>query len=197
MINLLPPDVKESIVYGRKNRLLIGWIAAFCVVLFIVLLLTVAGTFYVKAAANSYSKKVDAAQVRIQQQNLENSQKEAEKFSSNLDTVVKLLSDQLLFSKIIRSTGSVLPDGVILKEINYDSKDSTMTLDILAPSEAAASQTLVNITDGNAKLFSKADLVQVQRADNGTGYNANIVALINKDSEFFFLNNVSKKEKAQ
>lgn len=197
MINLLPPDVKESIRYGRKNRLLIGWITAFCVLLCLVLLLTVAGTFYVKAAANSYGKKVDSAKMRIQQQNLENAQKDAEKFSSDLDTVVKILSDQLLFSKIIRSTGSVLPNGVTLKEINYDSKDSTMTLDILAPSEAAASQTLVNITEGNAKLFSKADLVQVQRADNGVGYNANIVALINKDSEFFFLNNVNKKEKVQ
>lgn len=192
MINLLPPDVKESIVYGRKNRALIGWISAFSLVLIGVLLLTLAGTIYVKAAADTYTKKVEEAKVRIQEQNLESAQKDAETFSSNLDTVVKLLKDQLLFSKIIKSTGSVLPNGVVLKEINYDSKESSMSLDLIGSSEQQVTQAFINISSDANKLFSKADLVQVQRSDDG-GYTANVVVLINKDSEFFFLNDINKK----
>lgn len=194
MINLLPPETKESIVYGRKNRALVGWIGAFIVVLIGVLLLTLAGTLYVKAAADSYTDKVASATARIKEQNLEASQKDAEKFSSNLDTVVLLLKDQLLFSKIIKSIGGVLPDGVVLKEINYDTKESTMSLDVIAPTEQAATQAFINISSDANKLFSKADLVQVQR-DDGGGYVANIVVLINKDSQFFFLNDMTEKLK--
>lgn len=196
MINLLPPESKVAIIYGRKNRSLIGWIAAFIIVLIGVLLLTLAGTFYVKAAANSYTKKVETSKTRIQEQKLETAQKEAESFSSNLDTVVLLLKDQLLFSKIIKSIGSVLPNGVVLKEINYDSKESTMSLDVIAPSEQAATQAFINISSDTNKLFSKADLVQVQRDDSG-GFIASIVVLVNKDSAFFYLNEVTDKKGTQ
>jgi type II secretory pathway component PulL len=192
MINLLPPEAKEAITYGRKNRSLVAWIGAFVIVLFGVLILTLAGAFYVNAEANTYTKKAEEAKQRIASQNLESAQKNAESFSSNLDTVVKLLKDQLLFSKIIRSMGAVLPDGVILKEINYDTKESTMSLDVIGPSEQSVTQAFINISSDTNKLFSKADLVQVQRGEGGQ-FTANIVVLINKDSEFFFLNDVTKK----
>ena len=191
MINLLPPASKEEIIYGRRNRALVGWIGAFGVVMIGLALLTVVGTFYVKMQADSFESKVADSKQRIIDQNLEVAQKDAETFVNNLDTVVKLLKDQLLFSKIIKSTGSVLPNGVVLKEINYDSKESTMTLDVIGASEQDVTQAYINISGDGSKLFSKADLIQVQRSDEG-GYTASIVVLINKDSEFFFLNDVNK-----
>jgi len=196
MINFLPPEEKEYIIYGRKNKVLLSWISAFTGVLLAVLLLTVGGSFYIKNEANIYVQKAEEASSRIKNEKLEVAQKDAEAFSANLDTVMQIFKDQLLFSKIIKSIGAVLPNGVTLKEINYDSKESTMSLDIIAPTEYDATQAYINISSKENKLFTKADLVQVQRTDD-EGFTANIVAQINKDSEFFFLNDVSQKAKEQ
>lgn len=194
MINLMPPQTKEAILYGRKNRALIGWVVAFSIVLLVVVLLTIGGSLYIQVRAHSISSDVEQARQRISEQNLESAQKDAQVFSNNLDTVMSILKDQLLFSKIIRNIGSVLPNGVVLKEINYQSKDSSMTLDVIGGSEYDVTQAFVNISSNSNTLFSKADLVQVRRDEQGT-YVANIVVLINKDSEFYFLNNVTNATK--
>lgn len=190
MINLLPPSVKEDITFGRKNRVLLGWIGALGIVIFIVLSLTLFGNFYIKSSANSVWSNVDEAKGRIKDQNLEKIQQSAEIFGTNLETVVKLLKDQLLFSKLIKTIGSVLPDQVILREINFESKDSTMQLYLQGPSEQAVTQAFINISSDQSKLFSKADLVGVDCSEFCT---AEVVVLLNKDSEFYFLNDVTSK----
>jgi hypothetical protein len=85
MINLLPPDHKQSIVFARRNRTLLHWVIAFAIVLLLIIMVTVAGNMYVNATANSFWDDVKISEKRIESQNLAETQKEAETFSNNLE----------------------------------------------------------------------------------------------------------------
>jgi len=64
MINLLPPDVKQTISYGRHNTKLLRWSIALILAIAGVGAVCVAGTFYINQSANSYSAQVDKGQAK-------------------------------------------------------------------------------------------------------------------------------------
>jgi hypothetical protein len=79
----------------------------------------------------------------------------------------------------------------VLRDINFESSDVTLSLDVVGASEGAVNQAFINISSGESNLFAKADLVQI-RCENDE-CTANIVALLKKDSEFYFLNNINRR----
>ena len=100
MINLLPDNIKKEIIYGKYNRILVGWIFAIVVVIIAVGCMTVFGKVYINKNTNNIQSITELTEQRIKDQDLAATQKDVEALSSNFKTVTQLLSKQLLFSKL-------------------------------------------------------------------------------------------------
>jgi Tfp pilus assembly protein PilN len=196
MINLLPPEHRQEIIYGRKNKALVGWIIAMLIVLIGVIAITFIGQFYIKSNVNNLNKTIQATQQRIKDQNLEARQAEISQFANNLNTVNSLLADQLLFSKIITNLGEILPSGVTVQNIDFTSTDSTLKLQLIGADEKAVTQGFVNVSSAPNSLITAADLESVDCSGQG-GCVATVTALLNKDSELYFLNDIKSRLDSQ
>lgn len=197
MINLLPSDVKRDIGYARKNKVLWTWIVILWLFLVAVIAIVAFGTFFISQRANNLNRLVEISEQRVKDQNLTDYQKKAEVFSNDLNTAVKLLENQLLFSKIIRTIGSVLPPGVTLGTLDYSVEDEILTLNVEARDQRAITTAFENISNGQQisnNLFTKADLLKVDCNSDEQKCTGSIVVLLNKNSEFYLLNEVLKKE---
>lgn len=193
MINLLPPEQKTATKFARQNKKLLAWLVAFVMVLAVIFIITIVGILLINLSVRSLNNSAKQAQERISSQSLNEAQKQAETFSNNLETVVRLLKEQLLFSKILKSIGSVLPNDVVLRDINFSASDAAISLNVIGPSNQAVTQAHLNILKSNNGLFSNADLVSIKQEESG--YNATIVVQLKKDSQFYFLNNLNNAKK--
>lgn len=198
MINLLPLENKQEIIYGRKNRSLLNWIISLLMLLLVILVITLVGIYYIDSREKSLQRLIDISNQRVDSQDLKSFQKKAEVFSNDLNIAVKLLEKQLLFSKLIKATGSTLPQGVVLSNLDYNADDEVLTLNIIGKNQQDITIAFNNIStskDTNISLFSKADLVSVNCNFEENECNGSIVALLNKTSDFYLFNTaVSSKE---
>jgi len=205
MINLLPPAVKENILYGRRNRLLFRWIVAMLVVLIGVSAMIVLGQIYINKNIKSLQSVEKITKERMARQNVEVTQKELQTLSNNFTVVTRLLSRQILISKILTKIGNIMPNDAYLNDINLSADSTFLDLNVLAKSREAATQAFINISDPKNGLFDKSDLVSVNHnAVSATGgnissststgypYSATIRVTFKTDSSFYFLSSITQ-----
>lgn len=206
MINLLPPDAKEEIIYGRRNRKILHALAVLVLVHIAILGITVFGHVYITSAQDSYKVAAAEASKRIKDQKLEETQKQLETLSNNFKTVVQIISKQVLFSKLFEKVGSIIPNGAILTNLTLTNNDTALDLTIAATNRENANQAYVNISDPNNGLFEKADLIGiscVQRTSTTAANTASettskypcqatVRVLFKTNSSFLFLNSVKE-----
>jgi Tfp pilus assembly protein PilN len=200
VINLLPIKTKKDISYARKNNILIHWIIIIWVLLVAIILIVGVGIFYINQRANNLNRLVDISQQRIKDQKLEEFQKKAEVFSNDLNTAVSLLKNQLLFSKVIKTIGSVLPPGVSLSTLNYSANEETISLNIQSNDRKLITTAFENISNSQkitGNFFTKADLVKIECNSATNECIGSIVVLLNKSSDYYFLNAYTKNSEAQ
>lgn len=200
MINLLPANVKQDIGYARKNKVIWTWIVVLWVFLLAIVLVICVGTFFISQRASNLNRLVEISEQRVKDQNLAEYQKKAETFSNDLNTAVKLLENQLLFSKIIRTIGSVLPPSVTLETLTYSVEEEVLTLNLVGPNQSAIATAFQNITNSqeiSKNLFTKADLVKVECNPGEAACKGEVVVLLDKNSEFYLLNQAISERKGQ
>jgi len=199
MINLLPDGIKKEIIYGKRNRILVGWIFTVVAVIIAVGTMTVFGKIYISKNTDNIQSITELTKQRIEDQDLASTQKDVETLSNNFKTVTQLLSKQLLFSKLFVKIGSIIPDKAILSGITLSTEELAIDLNIAATNRDAATQSFVNISDTKNGLFDKADLLSVS-CNTGTAEASSMsskypcVAMIKvvmkADSNYYFLNSV-------
>ena len=199
MINLLPPEIKQEIAFGRKNEKLVRWVTAVVIVIAGIGLLSLFGQFYITKNVKNQQKVSKVSQERMAAQNYEGTKKELQSLSDNVKTVVQILSKQLLFSKMLTTIGSILPSGTVLSDITLSSTDSAIDLSISATDRAAATQAFVNVKDPKNNFFTNADLISIN-CDSAGGKKypctATIRVVLKNDSSFYFLNSVTTGAKS-
>jgi Tfp pilus assembly protein PilN len=196
MINLLPPDVKQSIAYARRNTSLRTWgyVTVFCSVL--ICLVVAAGYFYLQHSIQTYDKRVNESKQYLSDQKLEETQRDIETVSSNLKLVVQVLSRAVLFSRLLEQVGTATPNGAVLTNLSISNKvQGGIDLTFSATDYQTATQVQVNLSDTNNQIFEKADIVSIQ-CNNATGgavsqypCTVQIRALFAKNNTFGFLSN--------
>lgn len=169
MINLLPTEVKQNIVYARRNTSIRSWITAcFCALLLIGLVVG-GGQFYLKQSSNNYAQQLATGQEQLKSQKLEETQKQIEEVSSNLKLVVQVLSKSVLFSKLLSQVGSALPNGSVLTNLSISNKvQGGIDLSFASTDYQTGTQVQLNLSDPNNKIFEKADLVNIQCQESPT-----------------------------
>jgi Tfp pilus assembly protein PilN len=197
MINLLPTDVKQNIVYARHNTKLLHWALASLGGIAGIGLVIMFGLFYIRQSTNSYQKLVNDKQGQLQAQKLDQTQKRVEDISGSLKLVVQVLSREILFSKLLSQIGTAIPTKASLTGLQIGKIQGGIDLTAAASDYNTATQVQVNLQDPANKIFNKADIINITCSSTSTSdpkypCTVNIRAQFATNNPFLFIN-TSKK----
>lgn len=191
MINLLPPNSRKDIDFARRNTLMLRACLAVLAVIAGVLLLYGFGHFYLSTSTEKYEKDIATLRASLQEQNIDGTKAEIQDLSGSVKLALQVLSREILFSKLLRQAGAVMPAGSSLSslEISNDQKGVDITAGV--QSYQVGTQVQVNLADPNNKLFDKVDLVSVECNTQNSQYpcSATLRALLGDNSPYLFINN--------
>lgn len=196
MINLLPPDVKESYMYARRNTLLLHWSAALCISLALIIVVIVSGHFYIAKAVGDNTRQLEDARAQLKLQKVEDTQKRVEQLSSSLKLVTQVLSKEVLFSKLIQQIGFAMPEDTVLTDLSINKLSGGIDLKAASLDYQSGSQVQVNLSDPNNKIFSSADIVSIVCGSGGDGVSqypctVTVRAKFATNNPFLFINSGS------
>lgn len=196
MINLLPPDLKSSYRYAHLNAKLLRWIGVFGLAIIGLVVISAGGLLYLYQTSRSYDTQISSLNRTLKEQNIDEVSKQTEHISNNLKLAVKVLSKEVLFSKLLTHLASITPSNANLTDLNISQEQTGIDITAETTDYNAATQLQVNLSDPNNKLFTKADIVSIScesNSDSGTStkYPCSVVirALFVKDNPFLFINN--------
>ena len=192
MINLLPPDTKKTVKYARYNSLLLRACLAVIAVIAGALLLLGAGHFYLNSATNRYKKDIAVLNTSLQEQKIDQTKSKIQSLSGSVNLVLKVLATEILFSKLLKQAGAVMPAGSSLSSIEITDDQKGIDISAGVDNYQVGTQVQVNLADPNNKLFDKGDLVSVQCNTAGTSSYpcaARLRALFADNSPYLFINN--------
>ncbi len=171
MINLLPTDYREDIFYARKNTILIKWLVVLVISSLGVALIIVSGLLYTRHLAQVQSKENSAKLESLKSQNIDEVNKELATISDNIKLTLQVLSKEVLFSKLIKQIGSILPANTALDGLTIESIEGGLTLKASAQDVESATQLQLNLEDKNNGIFEKADIDNIScKTESSGGY---------------------------
>ncbi len=162
MINLLPPQSKENMVYARRNTRLRHWAMGLFLSILGIIVIVVAGQLYLQSSIHSYAAQVEQGKNQLKAQNLEDAQSKVQDLTDSLKLVVQVLSREILFSKLLAQIGSALPNGSVLTSLSINKVQGGLDLQAAATDYQTATQVQLNLQDPNNKIFEKADIINIQ-----------------------------------
>jgi len=195
MINLLPPDQKQSLHYARRNAILSKWLIGLLVTLMLVIVTVLSGSIYLKSESRRYAHITEDTRQELKDQHLEEAQGKIENISAKLKLIAQVLSRQVIFSGLIKQIGAVMPERAVLSDIEISKVEGGIDLTANAKDYTTATQVQVNLTDPNNKLFDKADIVSVNCNGSDPEYPCVVVvrALFAKNNPYMFINQNTAK----
>ncbi len=159
MINLMPPAHKESILYARRNTYLVRWLIGISVAAVGIVVISGGGLFYLKQDSKAYQKSIEDTKAHLTAQKETETLRRAEEMSGNLQLVVDVLSNEVLFSKLLQQIGQVIPPGTILQSLTLSNDLSGgIDLEIGASSYETGVRAQVNLAEPSNGIFEKADI---------------------------------------
>lgn len=161
MINLLPPELKTEYRYARRNSQLLRVLAVFSLGFVGLAIIVAVGVLYVNQAANSYAAEASSLKESLKQQKQDEVNAEAQDISNSLKLAVQVLSQQILFSKLLTELAPVIPGGATLTDIAISELQGAIDISAKAVNYDAATQLQVNLADSNNKIFTKADIISI------------------------------------
>lgn len=200
MINLLPPDFKENMLYARRNTKLRRWITATMLGILGILIIAGFGQIYLQRSITAYSKQVATGQEELKAQKLDETQAKVQQLSGDLKLVIQVLSKEILFSKLLNQIGGALPPGSVLTNLSINKVQGGIDLQVATANNQTATQVQVNLQDPKNQIFEKADLVAIQCTSNNTAGDplkaqypctVQVRALFAKNNSFSFINGSS------
>ncbi len=161
MINLLPPDHKTALIYARRNTLLARWLAGLLGTFVLIAMTVLFGSVYLKTESKRYTHISEGTRQELKNQNLEAIQAKVENISGKLKLISQVLSQQIIFSGLIKQIGAVMPEHAVLSNVDISKVAGGIDLTANTSDYTTATQVQVNLTDPSNKLFDKADIVSI------------------------------------
>lgn len=197
MINLLPPDIKSSYRYARRNLHLYHWVIALSFALIGAVIITAVGFVYLHQSTESYRKEVAASRQSLASQNFDGVQKQVKDASNNIKLATQVLSKQVLFSDLLSRLSALLPRDTVLTSLAISQAQNGLDITAEAKSYDAAAQLQVNLADPKNNIFSDADIVTITCPDKPSNpeypCSVTIRAQFLKDNPFLFISNPGAK----
>lgn len=197
MINLLPPSLKDEYNYGRRNLTLRRYAITLAFGLLGVALLTGAGLFLMQQSINSNNKQLASTQKQLDDGKLDQTRKQAEDITGSLKLAVNVLSQEILFSKLLTQIGQVTPSNTILTDLSITQIGGGIDIKAKATDITSATQLQVNLSDPKNQIFSKADIQSISctasSSDPKYPCTVTLRALFNTNNPFLFINKGTSK----
>ena len=197
MINLLPPETKQDYLYGARNTTLLHWSVAFVFGLVGLGLLATYGLLTIQKSSNSYTSQVATAQQQLAEQNLQGTEKQVKELSGDFKLVVQVLSQEVLFSKLLNQMATVIPTNTILSGLTINQTSGGIDITAKSSDYTAATQLQLNLQDPANKIFSKADIVSINCSsssqDSTHPCSVQIRALFSNSNPYLFINSKGTK----
>lgn len=203
MINLLPPSEKKNILYARRNRAVTKWLVVTAMGVIGIVTIITAGFLYINQSAQVFANQIQQTKQQLASQKLEETQKHTEDISNSTKLALQVLSQQILFSELLRQIGAVMPPGSALQSFNVGKLEGGIDLQAVAKTYQTASQVQVNLADPANKIFEKADIINISCAsideqvqneeENPYPCQVTIRALFAKGSPFLFTGGGNKR----
>lgn len=197
MINLLPPEAKETYRYARRNHTLLHWVIACTLSLAGGAVLAGGGYLYLNQAIAQTNKQISVTNQQLESEHIDDIQKQVTTISNNLKLTVQVLSQEVLFSKLLQQLASVMPSNAVLTNLTFAPQAET-GVDVTAQTTdyAAATQLQVNLADPKNQIFSKADIVSISCSNGSSNakYPCSVTlrALFSGYNPFLFINDGKK-----
>lgn len=193
MINLLPPDVKASYRYAHRNVGLRRWIVLLVLVLIGLGGLATYGLLDIHQSTTGYQRQVTSLQAQLQKEQLAQTEKQVRDITSSLKLAVQVLSQEVLFSKLITQIGAAMPNGAVLSNLSINKTAGGLDLSANTTDYTTGTQVQVNLADPANKIFAKADIISLT-CDSQNAKDplhpcvVQVRALFNTKNPFLFIN---------
>ena len=192
MLNLLPPDVKSSYRYARRNVVLRKWVTLFVAAIFGLGIITTYSLLTLQKSITDYNHRLEASEALFKKEDFVGVQQQVQDISNSFKLVVQVLSKEVLFSQLIQQIGASMPDNSNLVGLNINQLQGGIDVTAEATNYKTATQVQVNLSDPANKIFDKADIESI-KCDNqpGPGNHCQVIirALFAKNNQFLFINN--------
>ena len=195
MINLLPPDLKADYRYARRNTSLVHYITLFGFGLIVLALIVIVGIVYLQQSSKTYVAQAKGIKQSLSQQKQGDVEKQVQDISNSLKLAVQVLSQQVLFSQLLKQLAIVTPNNTTLSGISITELQGAVDVTARTKDYNAATQLQVNLADPANKIFSKADIVTITCASSATDpalakypCSVTIRAQFATDNPFLFIN---------
>ncbi len=194
MINLLPPEQKTALLYARRNTLLARWLAGLLGTFVLITVTVLFGSVYLKTESKRYAHISEGTRQELKDQNLEETQAKVQNLSGKLKLISQVLSQQIIFSGLIKQIGAVMPEHAVLSNVDISKVAGGIDLTANTSDYTTATQVQVNLTDPSNKLFDKADIVSVNCNGSIPNYPCTVVlrALFLKNNPYMLTSPTTK-----
>ncbi len=198
MINLLPPEVKSSYIYARRNVTLRHWVLMFVVALVGLGGIATYGVLSLHQSTLHYKNQIADTEQLFQKEKFNQTQKQIQDISGSFKLAAQVLGQEVLFSQLLKQIAATIPANANLTGLNISQTTGGIDISAVATDYATATQVQVNLADPSNKIFSKADIISVT-CNNANAANpkfpctVNIRALFSNDNPFLFINSNGKK----
>lgn len=118
MINLLPPNRRLDMKIARNNTVLRRYIELILLSMIIIIAAIAASYYFLDSRRTDVKNTVEADKKTIAE--LKKTQEEAQGLSTTINTVAKLLSQNIKFSDVLTKIGNVMPDGASLTNVQFE-----------------------------------------------------------------------------
>lgn len=194
MINLLPTEHKQSILYARRNSNIVRWLLGIAVALAGIGIITGGSLFYLKQDSDTIQTSIDKTKNLLKEQKETETLARVEQMSGNLKLATEVLSNEVLFSKLLGSIGEVMPPGTALQSLSLTNNIAStgINLEVVAVSYEAGSRAHVNLNNPENGIFSRSDLLNItclpENDDSRYPCTVSIRALFKEKNQFLLIN---------
>lgn len=194
MINLLPPELKSNYRYARRNVELRRWLIIFIIAFIGLGAIATYGLVNFHQSTARYNKQIAANDNLFASENFSGAQKQVQDISNNFKLVVKVLSNEVLFSQLLKQIGATMPANTYLTGLTINQIQGGIDITADATDYHAATQVQVNLADPKNKIFTKADIQSID-CSGTSSYPCTVTlrALFAKNNPFLFINNQAAK----
>ncbi len=181
MINLLPPEEKRQLRAARSNTLLIRY-NIFLVVAVATLALAVVITYvYLSASKASAQQTINDNNAKVA--SYADVQTEANQFRSNLSIAKQILDHEVTYTKVILQIANLLPNGVVLNNLNLDAQTFGTETVLVAKAKDYASALALKTSFEKSSLFTNVHFQSITGGDAGPyPFSVSLAVTIKKDA---------------
>ena len=198
MINLLPPDVKQSYRYARRNVQLRRWVITCLIALIGLGVLTTYGLLILHQSVRNNSHQISQTEALFQKEDFSGTQKQIQDISNSFKLVVQVLGKEILFSQLIKQIGASMPDNAYLTGLDINQVQGGLDITANTTDYKTATQVQVNLSDPTNKIFNKADIENITCQSNNAPdpthpCTITLRALFAGNNPFLFINSKAAK----